>query len=164
MSKGKVELSSPVARVVKPFGKEGEAVVALFDNFPEDYDTREPLFVIIDGLTVPLFFDRFDRRGTRKAVVLFADFYAEKRVAELVGHELFCSPSGTAETEYETDEENDDLIYLDELVGFEALLGAGKKGWVQARRVKSRILSTATIRYSSYGSGRRRFMFRRPMI
>ena len=108
MSKGKVDLSSPVARVVKPFGKEGEAIVALFDNFPEDYDTREPLFVVIDGLTVPLFFDRFDRRGNRKAVVLFADFYAEKRVAELVGHELFCSPSGTAETEYESDEENDD--------------------------------------------------------
>lgn len=131
MSKGKVELSSPVARVVKPFGKEGEAIVALFDNFPEDYDTREPLFVVIDGLTVPLFFDRFDRRGNRKAVVLFADFYAEKRVAELVGHELFCSPSGTAETEYESDEENDDLIYLDELVGFEALLGAGKKGEIE---------------------------------
>ena len=49
----------------------------------------------------------------------------------MVGHELFCSPSGTAETEYESDEENDDLIYLDELVGFEALLGAGKKGEIE---------------------------------
>ena len=81
MSQGKVDWSSPVARVAKPFGNEGEAVVALFDNFPEDFDMKEPLFVVIDGLTVPLFFDRFERRGNRKAIVLISDFYTEKRVA-----------------------------------------------------------------------------------
>lgn len=131
MSKGKVDWSSPVARVAKPFGNEGEAVVALFDNFPEDFDMKEPLFVVIDGLTVPLFFDRFERRGSRKAIVLFADFYTERRVAELVGCELFGEWNRTGSGEYESEDEDNDLLYLDELVGFEALLGPDRKGVIE---------------------------------
>ena len=131
MSKGKVELSSPVARVVKPFGNEGEVIVALFESFPEDFDMKEPLFVVIDGLTVPLFFDRFEKRGNRKAVALFADFYTEKRVSELVGCELFGSRSEIGETGYESDDDEDDLLYLDELVGFDASLGDGVKGVIE---------------------------------
>lgn len=131
MSKGKVDWSSPVARVAKPFGNEGEAVVALFDNFPEDFDMKEPLFVVIDGLTVPLFFDRFERRGNRKAIVLISDFYTEKRVAELVGCELFGERNRTGSGEYESEDEDNDLLYLDELVGFEAVLGPDKEGRIE---------------------------------
>lgn len=131
MSKGKVDWSSPVARVAKPFGNEGEAVVALFDNFPEDFDMKEPLFVVIDGLTVPLFFDRFERRGNRKAIVLIFDFYTEKRVAELVGCELFGERNRTGSGEYESEDEDNDLLYLDELVGFEAVLGPDKEGRIE---------------------------------
>lgn len=131
MSQGKVDLLSPVARVAKPFGNEGEAIVTLFDNFPEDFDMKEPLFVIIDGLTVPLFFDRFEKRGNRKAIVLFADFYTEKRVAELVGCELFGERDRTGSGGYESEDEDDDLLYLDELVGFEASLGPDRKGRIE---------------------------------
>ena len=131
MSQGKVDWSSPVARVAKPFGNEGEAVVALFDNFPEDFDMKEPLFVVIDGLTVPLFFDRFERRGNRKAIVLISDFYTEKRVAELVGCEVFGERNRTGSGEYESDDEDNDLLYLDELVGFEAVLGPDKEGRIE---------------------------------
>lgn len=131
MSQGKVDWSSPVARVAKPFGNEGEAVVALFDNFPEDFDMKEPLFAVIDGLTVPLFFDRFERRGNRKAIVLISDFYTEKRVAELVGCELFGERNRTGSGEYESEDEDNDLLYLDELVGFEAVLGPDKEGRIE---------------------------------
>ena len=131
MSKGKVDWSSHVARVAKPFGNEGEVVVALFDNFPEDFDMKEPLFVVIDGLTVPLFFDRFERRGNRKAIVLISDFYTEKRVAELVGCELFGERNRTGSGEYESEDEDNDLLYLDELVGFEAVLGPDKEGRIE---------------------------------
>ncbi|HJB84662.1 MAG TPA: hypothetical protein IAA13_04040 [Candidatus Alistipes merdigallinarum] len=131
MSQGKVDWSSPVARVAKPFGNEGEAVVALFDNFPEDFDMKEPLFAVIDGLTVPLFFDRFERRGNRKAIVLISDFYTEKRVAELVGCELFGERNRTGSGEYESEDEDNGLLYLDELVGFEAVLGPDREGRIE---------------------------------
>ena len=47
--------SVAVARVSKSFGSEGELLVSLFDTFPDDFDLREPLFVEIDRLAVPLF-------------------------------------------------------------------------------------------------------------
>lgn len=81
--------SVAVARVSKSFGSEGELLVSLFDTFPDDFDLREPLFVEIDRLAVPLFCDRFERRGRSGALVVFADFYSERRTAELIGRELF---------------------------------------------------------------------------
>ena len=77
--------SVAVARVSKSFGSEGELLVSLFDTFPDDFDLREPLFVEIDRLAVPLFCDRFERRGRNGALVVFADFYSERRTAELIG-------------------------------------------------------------------------------
>ena len=39
--------SIAVARVSKSFGSEGELLVSLFDTFPDDFDLREPLVVVI---------------------------------------------------------------------------------------------------------------------
>ena len=78
-----------VGRIAKSFGLSGELMVSLFDTFPADFDTKEPLFVVIDKLAVPLFCDRFERRGRRSALVVFSDFYSEKRTDELIGCELF---------------------------------------------------------------------------
>lgn len=44
-----------VGRIAKSFGLSGELMVSLFDTFPADFDTKEPLFVVIDKLAVPLF-------------------------------------------------------------------------------------------------------------
>ena len=63
-----------VGRIAKSFGLSGEVMVRLFDTFPADFDTKEPLFVVIDKLAVPLFCDRFERRGRRSALVVFSDF------------------------------------------------------------------------------------------
>ena len=56
----------PVAKVTKLFGAErgGGVVVALYAEFPEDFAPEsEPLFVRIDSLDVPLWCERFERRG-----------------------------------------------------------------------------------------------------
>lgn len=56
----------PVAKVTKLFGAErgGGVVVALYTEFPEDFAPEsEPLFVRIDSLDVPLWCERFERRG-----------------------------------------------------------------------------------------------------
>ena len=52
-----------VARVSKLFGVEGGVLLNLYTTFPDDFSTEEPLFVKIDSLAVPLFCDRFERRG-----------------------------------------------------------------------------------------------------
>ena len=109
-----------VARVAKSFGRSGELLVSLYDVFPRDFDAKEPLFVEIDGLAVPLFCDRFERRGRRGALVVFSDFHSERRTAELVGREPFLPVDGA----YADDEDAEDegLIYLEDLVGLKAVV------------------------------------------
>ena len=89
----------PVAKVTKLFGAErgGGVVVALYTEFPEDFAPEsEPLFVRIDSLDVPLWCERFERRGAAGA---------------LAGRELFV----------EADEErSDDEFYMEDLIGFAA--------------------------------------------
>ena len=58
----------PVGKITKLYGTEGEVVANLYDRFPADYDSEEPLFVSIDSLTVPLFISSFTRRG-RGAII-----------------------------------------------------------------------------------------------
>ena len=66
----------PVAKVTKLFGAErgGGVVVALYAEFPEDFAPEsEPLFVRIDSLDVPLWCERFERRGAAGALAEFAE-------------------------------------------------------------------------------------------
>ncbi len=120
--------SVAVARVSKSFGSEGELLVSLFDTFPDDFDLREPLFVEIDRLAVPLFCDRFERRGRNGALVVFADFYSERRTAELIGRELFLCGGRLADGEKPP---GDGLVYLEDLVGLEASVGDAYGGVIE---------------------------------
>ena len=104
----------PVAKVTKLFGAErgGGVVVELYTEFPEDFAPEsEPLFVRIDSLDVPLWCERFERRGAAGALAEFADWDTARRASELVGRELFD----------EADEErSDDEFYMEDLIGFAA--------------------------------------------
>ena len=106
-----------VGRIAKSFGLSGELMVSLFDTFPADFDTKEPLFVVIDKLAVPLFCDRFERRGRRSALVVFSDFYSEKRTDELIGCELFLEGEEDAPDGEPLDPDADEF-YPEDLVGF----------------------------------------------
>ena len=112
-----------VAKVGKSFGTHGELTINLYDTFPSDFTTEEPLFVFIDKLAVPLFFDSFERRGQRGAVGAFADFDTPYRAAELIGKELYM---GMAEEllgiePYDDEEgDDDDELYLEDMVGYTA--------------------------------------------
>lgn len=104
----------PVAKVTKLFGAErgGGVVVALYAEFPEEFAPQsDPLFVRIDSLDVPLWCDRFERRGATGALVEFADWDTARRAAELVGRELFAEAGEAAP---------DDEFYMEDLIGFAA--------------------------------------------
>lgn len=105
-----------VARVNKLFGEaaSGGVAVTLYDTLPEEFDfEREPLFVEIDSLSVPLWCQSVEFRGAKGANIHFADFDTPRRAEELVGKELFIQ----AETE-ESDE-----FYMEDLIGFKVAAG-----------------------------------------
>ncbi len=98
-----------VGRINKLFGTGGGLMLSLYPTFPEDFDPKTmPFFVEIDALEVPLWCERFERRGISGAVVEFADFDTERRAQELIGREFRM-------TEAEDDE---DEFYLEDLIGF----------------------------------------------
>ncbi len=101
----------PVARINKKFGAEGEVMLSLYADFPEMFDAEsDALLAEVDGLWVPLYCDRFERRGRTGALVQFADLATERRVEELLGKELY--------VEEPDDERDDDEFYLEDLIGF----------------------------------------------
>ena len=90
-------------------------MITLYSNFPDNLQPTEPLFVVIDKLAVPIFYSSFERRGQAGAVVHFDDIDTERRAEEfLVGRELFSE---------ESDEKKDDEFYMEDLIGFTALVG-----------------------------------------
>ena len=121
-----------VAKVGKSFGTHGELTINLYDTFPADFTIEEPLFVYIDKLAVPLFLDHFERRGKSGGVVIFADFDTTLRAAELIGQELYMGlEEELLGLEGESDDEfsDDDELYLEDFVGFEASFeGSDAKG------------------------------------
>ncbi|MCD7970049.1 MAG: 16S rRNA processing protein RimM [Alistipes sp.] len=79
-------------KITKPFGNNGQVAAVLYDMFPADYDTREPLYVFIDGLAVPLFISRMERRGRSGALILFEDIDNERRTGIITGLEFHIRP------------------------------------------------------------------------
>ncbi len=106
----------PVARINKKFGSEGEVMLSLYADFPDDFDPAvDALLAQIDGLTVPLYCERFERRGRTGALVQFADLATERRVEELLGRELCL--------EELSDERDEGEFYLEDLIGFAVVCG-----------------------------------------
>ncbi len=85
-------------------------MLSLYDTFPEDFDPQAtPLMVKIDSLDVPLWCERFERRGISGAVAHFADMDTERRAQELIGLEFSIHEDVDAE---------DDEFYMEDLIGF----------------------------------------------
>ena len=104
-----------VGRIGRLFGTEGGVMITLYTNFPDNLQPTEPLFVIIDKLAVPIFYSSFERRGQAGAVVHFDDIDTERRAEEfLVGREIFIE---------DNDNEEDDEFYMEDLIGFTAVVG-----------------------------------------
>ena len=103
-----------VGRIGRLFGTDGGVMISLFATFPDDFTIEEPLFVVIDGLAVPIFCSSFERRGQSGAVAHFDDIDTPRRAEDfLVGHEIFGE---------EEESEEDDEFYMEDLIGFKAIV------------------------------------------
>lgn len=108
-------MAASAGRINKLFGTDGGLMLSLYPAFPDDFDPQTmPLMVTIDALEVPLWCDRFERRGISGATATFADFDTERRARELIGLEFRVD---------DPSDEEDDEFYLEDLVGFEAVVG-----------------------------------------
>ena len=104
-----------VGRIGRLFGTDGGVMVTLYANFPDNFQNKEPLFVIIDKLAVPIFCSSFERLGQSGAVIHFDDIDTQRRAEEfLVGREIFVQQS---------EEVEDDEFYMEDLIGFTAVVG-----------------------------------------
>ncbi len=110
-------MTTPAGRINKLFGTDGGVMLSLYPAFPEAFDTDMPLLVTIDGLEVPLYCERFERRGATGATATFADFDTDRRAQELIGLEFRIGLH---------EEEDDDEFYLEDLIGF--TVEAGEAG------------------------------------
>jgi len=127
-----MSVTIPAGRINRLFGTDGGVMLSLYADFPAQFDTGTPLLVTIDALEVPLYCERFERRGTSGAVASFADFDTERRAQELVGLEF----------RIECDEDEDDEFYLEDLIGFavtctEAGADGAMSRWWSALRTPS---------------------------
>lgn len=104
-----------VGRIGRLFGTDGGVMISLYTTFPDDFKIEEPLFVTIDGLAVPIFCSSFERRGQSGAVATFDDIDTARRAEDfLVGNEIFIE---------EKEDDNDDEFYMEDLIGFTAVVG-----------------------------------------
>ncbi len=113
-----------VARINRLFGTGGEVMITLYPTFPEDMDLSDPLFAKVDGLNVPLYLDKFERRGKAGAIVSFADIDTERRISEFLNTELYLPESEEDDEGYYSTE---DEFTFEDLIGFavEATIGDG---------------------------------------
>lgn len=101
-------------RIGKLFGTDGGVILNLYDTFPDEYDTEEPLWVFIDSLAVPLFTERFERRGNSGALVRFADMDTTQRAEELIGLDFYLFDG--------EDDREDGELYMEDLEGYSAVI------------------------------------------
>ena len=107
-------MAASAGRINKLFGTDGGLMLSLYSTFPDNFDPQAmPLMVTIDALEVPLWCDRFERRGIAGATASFADFDTERRAQELIGLEFRVDDPA---------DEQDDEFYLEDLIGFEAVV------------------------------------------
>lgn len=109
------ENSVKIGKIGKIFGLNGELTLRLYDAFPDEIDYKEPIFVYLNGLLVPLFIKSFIRKGINKAVVVFDDIDTQYRAQEFVGIDIIAFSDETEVVEIT----NDDELYLENIIGYQ---------------------------------------------
>lgn len=99
-----------IGRIAKEFGADGELQINLSSEYSIEENIKEPVYVEIDGIPVPIFFKSFRTRGKDKALAIFDDFESSPLASRLIGLSMF--------VKQEEEEEAEDEMGLDLFVGF----------------------------------------------
>jgi 16S rRNA processing protein RimM len=88
---------------LKTFGANGELIIKLNSDAPRKVNTKEPVFITIDGLSVPFYFKYAENKGANKLLVIFDDVETETLATELTGKKIYYASKQKRKAE------NDDL-------------------------------------------------------
>ena len=105
----------PVAKILKSNGTDGGLLIALSGIDFEDIQTREPVYIIYDGLPVPFFIESLTPRGTAKAILHLSDICSLDEAEEVVGRQILLDRD--ADTDTEEDFSGWDLFDRDRHIG-----------------------------------------------
>ena len=111
------ENSIKIGKIGKIFGSNGELTLRLYDTFPDEVDYKEPMFVYLNGLLVPLFIKSFIRKGVNKAVVMFEDIDSQYRAQEFIGMYIVAFSDGGDDSKND-DEDDDGELYFENFIGY----------------------------------------------
>ena len=83
-----------LATVRKTFGKEGELLLKIHPDVPQNIidqlNKEEPVFILVDGIPVPFYFTYLQFKGNDKAIVCFENYLDEPLAGEWVGQTILC--------------------------------------------------------------------------
>lgn len=109
---------SPIGKIVKTHGVEGEVSVVFDVESIDELLSASPCVMIYDeGLPVPFFLKSVRSRGAESRLLLFDDISSETQAAQFVGREVYL-PSSLVD---ELEDEPDDGFYAADLIGFTVL-------------------------------------------
>jgi 16S rRNA processing protein RimM len=74
--------------ILKTFGTNGELIVKIDNQALLEINLDEPIFIIMDGLSVPFYFKFFDERAGNRAIVIFENMETEKLAKQLTGKQM----------------------------------------------------------------------------
>ena len=86
----------PIAQVSKSYGKEGEVLLKAFEQNLQEY-SKEPVFIIFDGLPVPLFFEQMKPKGASSYIVKFSTIRDISHAEEIVGSKIYVESASVAD-------------------------------------------------------------------
>ncbi|MDR0660483.1 MAG: ribosome maturation factor RimM [Prevotellaceae bacterium] len=79
-----------IGDVLKTFGTNGELIVKIREDIPQTIlKNREPVFIYMDGLSVPFYMKAVEPKGVNKLVVVFEDMETETLATELIGKQVY---------------------------------------------------------------------------
>ena len=78
-----------IAQVLKSNGTDGGLLLSFLEVSPEDIDLEESVFVYVDGLPVPFYFESFTPRGNNRAIVHITGVHNLKDADELAGAAVY---------------------------------------------------------------------------
>lgn len=76
-------------KVLKSWGADGQVVLSLTADDPQDLKSQEPVFIAFDGLPVPFYFESFQPRGSKRALVRLTGIHSLKDADELAGSAIY---------------------------------------------------------------------------
>jgi 16S rRNA processing protein RimM len=74
--------------ILKTFGEHGELIVKLSNQISSEINLQEPIFILIDGLSVPFYFKVFDMRANSRAMIVLENIETEKLAKKFVGMQM----------------------------------------------------------------------------